>query len=148
MMKEALNAYMELDWEKYRGFYYDSAGIYQNQSWINDQPGISPDEMIASNKEFYSGIVETRMDDQIWEMVITGNGFYWVHFWGIWSGKFEASGNRIEVPIHASFNIMQGKIATEVSFFDNLKIYLEQQAIAIATAAESPEESSEADPEE
>ena len=95
MMKEALNAYMELDWEKYRGFYYDSAGIYQNQSWINDQPGISPDEMIASNKEFYSGIVETRMDDQIWEMVITGNGFYWVHFWGIWSGKFEASGNRI-----------------------------------------------------
>jgi len=145
LVKEALEVYLARDWDKYRSFYSETAGIYHNQTWLNEAPGMSPDEMIESTKEFYSGISETRIDGQIWEMVITGNGYHWVHFWGIWVGKLEGSDKPIEVPVHASFNIIEGKIATEVSFFDNLKIYLEQQAIA--TAADNPErEPSEADP--
>ena len=149
LMKEALEVYLARDWGKYRSFYSETAGIYQNQTWLNEAPGMSPDEMIETTKEFYVGINETRIDGQIWEMVITGNGYHWVHLWGIWAGKLEGSKKYIEVPVHASFNIIDGKIATEVSFFDNLKIYSEQKAIAAAAASEGSEkESSEEDSEE
>jgi hypothetical protein len=71
----------------------------------------------------------------VFEQVIDDDGKTWVNFWSNWRGTLAANGQEIEIPVHLSVNMVDGKIVNEYGFYDVSQIQAALQAIEAAKAA-------------
>lgn len=119
---------------------YD-ASIYADTSKTNYNTkgkGMSPSETIEyhkANDAMYSsrGFLDK---DQEYEMVKTDDGNTWVNCWLDWKGTLAANGKEFLIPIHLTYQFVDGKIVREVGMWDPSAIVLELQAINNMSADE------------
>lgn len=126
--KKAIDAYLKQDWVTYKSYYSDTAKIWDNV-WSDSDPGTTIDENIEGMKASTSSLVSYSFEESIYEMIISNDEEKYVYFWGKWTGKFTEDGDNVVVPVHIAFNVVDNKIVAEYGFWDNLPIYLAQQAL-------------------
>lgn len=81
-----------------------------------------------ANDENYSSRGFTGEDPE-YEMVITDEGKTWVNCWLDWKGTMKGNGKVIEMPVHLTYQFIDGKIVREVGYWDPTEIVLNLQAI-------------------
>ncbi|MFC2120142.1 hypothetical protein ACFLTI_00945 [Bacteroidota bacterium] len=129
LCKKLVEAYNNQDWETFKSNYCDTAKIWHNSKYLVD-PGISPGAFIDGVKETSAEMEYFRFTDNArWEMIIDNDDNRWVHFWGNWEGKFIKSESKIININHIDYLVKDGKIVSEVGYWDNLPYYLETQKI-------------------
>ena len=132
VIKKLLNDYHAGDWDAWKSNYADTAKIFHN-TW---KTGASPDETIASLKSILANTSKYRFDegeDEIfYEQTIDDDGKTWVNFWGNWRGTLAANGQELEIPVHLSCHMADGKIVNEYGFYDVSNFVLAIQAIETA----------------
>ena len=69
-------------------------------------------------------------EDQEFEMVTTDEGEVWVNSWLDWQATMAESGTVIDMPIHLTFQFIDGKIVKEIGLYDRTAIVLALQASA------------------
>jgi hypothetical protein len=108
--------YQDGNWENWMTHYSDTAKIYHN-TWKYDQ---SPTETQESLKESLSNVSSYKFDEEpiYYEMTIADDGRKWVSFWGNWRGTLAANDMELEIPVHLSFNMVDGKIVEEYGYYD------------------------------
>lgn len=119
--------------ENYNSKTYDTS-IYADTSRTNynsKENGMTPDETMAYHKqtdEAYSsrGFLDK---DQEYEMVTTDDGETWVNCWLDWQGTMAGNGKKIKVPIHLTYQFIDGKIVREVGMWDPTEVVLAMQEI-------------------
>ena len=118
--------------------YADSSETYYN---TNKNP-MSAAEAMDYHKQADSNYASRGFDDehQEYEMVVTDKGETWVNSWLDWKGTLAANGKEIEIPVHLTFQFVNGKIVKEYGYWDPTEIVLElQKAAAEAKMAEEAE---------
>lgn len=140
-IKALIGDYESGNWEAWSSHYADTAMIYHN-TW---EKGSTPTETQESLKSILANTssygFDKGDDNMFLEQVIDDDGKTWVNFWGNWRGTLSANGQEIEIPVHLSMNLVDGKIVNEYGFYDVSQIQAALQAIEAAKAA--VEESSE-----
>ncbi|MCE2611777.1 ester cyclase [Flavobacteriaceae bacterium D16] len=109
--------YEQGNWESWMTKYADTAKAYHN-NWDNP---ISPKELqegFQQNLAAFSSY-EFKDDPAFYEMVLDNEGKTWVNFWGVWTGIPRGSDKALDLPVHLSINIEDGKIIEEYAFYDN-----------------------------
>lgn len=81
-----------------------------------------------ANDENYTSRGFTDKDPE-YEMVITDKGKTWVNCWLDWKGTMKGNGKEIEMPIHLTYQFIDGKIVREVGYWDPTEVVLNLQAI-------------------
>jgi len=139
VVKKLLSDYHAGDWDAWKTNYADTAKVFHN----NWKTGVSPAETAKSLKEILSNTFSYHFDegeDEIfYEQTIDDDGKTWVNFWGNWRGTLTANGQELEIPVHLSCQMDNGKIVREYGFYDVSNFVLALQEI---------EESSKATPKE
>lgn len=102
--------------------YADTAKTYYNTKGN----AMSPAETIAYHKQNdanYSsrGFLE---EDQEYEMTVTDDGKTWVNAWLYWKGTLVGSGQEIDIPIHLTYQFIDGKIVREFGYWDTSEVVL------------------------
>ncbi len=97
-----------------------------------DNP-MSPAETIANHKQqdsIYSdrGFLDK---DQEYEMVLTDDGDTWVNCWLYWQGTLAANNQEYSIPIHLTYQFIDGKIVEEVGHWDPSALVLAMQEIEV-----------------
>ncbi|MFN4763174.1 ester cyclase [Gillisia sp. Q332] len=67
--------------------------------------------------------------DQEFEMVVTDDGETWVNAWLDWQATLATNGKAIDMPVHMTFKIIDGKIVQEHGYWDPTEILMELQNI-------------------
>lgn len=96
--------------------YADTAKTYYNTK----DNHMSPSETIAYHKQndaVYSkrGFLEA---DQEYEMVVTDDGETWVNCWLDWEATLAANNQKYDMPIHLTYQFVNGKIVKEYGYWD------------------------------
>lgn len=107
--------------------YADTSKTYYN---TKDNP-MSAVETIEFHKQSdanYSsrGFVEK---DQEYEMVLTDDGNTWVNCWLDWKGTLVANDQEYHIPIHLTYQFIEGKIVREHGHWDPTPIVLAMQEV-------------------
>lgn len=63
--------------------------------------------------------------DQEYEMVVNDKGETWVNAWLDWQATIAATGKVVNMPVHMTFKIIDGKIVREYGYWDPTEIVLE-----------------------
>jgi ketosteroid isomerase-like protein len=108
--------------------YADTSQTFYNSS---SEKGMSPEETMNYHKQNdtnYSNRGFTDKDPE-YEMVITDDGKTWVNCWLDWKGTLAGNGKVIEMPIHLTYQFIDGKIVREVGYWDPTEVVLNLQAI-------------------
>ena len=119
--------------KNYNNKTYD-ASIYADTSKTNynsKDKAMSPSETIAyhqANDAMYSSR-EFLEEDQEYEMVKTDEGQTWVNCWLDWKGTLAGNGKEFMIPIHLTYQFIDGKIVREVGMWDPTEVVLELQAM-------------------
>ncbi|MBT8238506.1 MAG: nuclear transport factor 2 family protein [Croceitalea sp.] len=77
--------------------------------------------------------------DQEYEMVVTDDGETWVNCWLDWQGTLAANGKVFDMPVHLTYQFVDGKIVREVGYWDASALALEMQSLAMAENTEDME---------
>lgn len=72
--------------------------------------------------------------DQEFEMVVTDDGETWVNAWLDWQATLAANGKVIDMPVHMTFRIIDGKIVRELGYWDPTAIVMELQQVEVEKA--------------
>ncbi|PWL38441.1 hypothetical protein DKG77_09245 [Flagellimonas aquimarina] len=120
--------------------YADTSKTYYN---TKDNP-MSPSETMDYHKQTdvnYSSR-NFQEEDQEYEMVVTDDGETWVNCWLNWKGILAANSKEVTIPIHLTYQFVDGKIVREVGYWDPTEIVLALQQIEAETkmAEENTEE--------
>ncbi|MFS4456691.1 nuclear transport factor 2 family protein [Maribacter sp. 2304DJ31-5] len=67
--------------------------------------------------------------DQEYEMVLTDDGETWVNCWLDWKGTLAANNQEVEIPVHLTYQFIDGKIVREVGFWNPTEIVMALQAM-------------------
>ncbi len=108
--------------------YADTSKTYYNTK----NKAMSPQETIAyhqANDAAYSSR-EFLDKDQDYEMVKTDDGKTWVNCWLDWKGTLAANGKEFMIPIHLTYQFVDGKVVREVGMWDPSEVVLELQAMS------------------
>ncbi|MGM5470431.1 ester cyclase [Flavobacteriaceae bacterium LMO-SS05] len=132
-VKALLADYKAGNWEGWQSHYADSALVYHN-SW---DKGTSPQELakalkgtLANTSSYDFPEKDSNGENNIfYEQTIDDDGHTWVNFWGDWRGTLAATGQNIEIPVHLSMQMKDGKIYREYGFYDLSKYTVAMQAI-------------------
>jgi len=141
VIKKLVSDYEAGNWEAWAANYSDSAKIYHN-TW---KKGATPEETsdalkaILANTSSYG--FDHGEDEIFFEQTIDDDGETWVNFWGDWHGTLAANSQEIEIPVHLTCRMVDGKIQSEYGFYDVSEFVLALQAIDAEKAA--AEEASE-----
>jgi hypothetical protein len=76
-------------------------------------------------------------------MVIDDKGETWVNYWGVWKGTLAVTQETFEIPIHITFQFVDGKIVKEFGYWDNSKITLAMMQIQATEPAKSKDADAE-----
>lgn len=112
----------------------------------NSKNPILRKDLIAYHKEndkIYSSRGFTGEDPE-YEMVVTDEGKTWVNCWLDWKCVMKGNGKEIEIPIHLTYQFIDGKIVREVGMWNSTEIVLNLQEIE-ATKQKLTEDEEESD---
>ena len=114
--------------------YADSSKTFYNTK----DKGMSPTETIAyhqANDANYSerGFLDK---DQEYEMVKTDDGQTWVNCWLDWKCTLATNGKEIMIPIHLTYQFIDGKVVREVGMWDPTEVVLSLMQMDAMTADE------------
>lgn len=118
--------------------YADTSKTYYN---TKDNP-MSAAEAMDYHKQADANYTSRGFADehQEYEMVLTDDGETWVNCWLGWNGTLAATGKKVNIPVHLTFQFVNGKIVKEYGYWDPTEIVLElQKAAAEAKMAEEAE---------
>jgi len=117
MVKALVADYEQGNWESWAEKYADTAKVYHN-SWDN---GISAQELKEGFQENLAAFssYDFKDDPVFYEMIIDNEDKTWVNFWGVWTGTPKGSDKSLDLPVHLSINVEDGKIIEEYAFYDN-----------------------------
>ncbi len=95
------------------------------------QKSLTPEETIAyhkANDQIYAsrGFIEK---DQEYEMVVTDDGKTWVNFWSDWKGTLAGNNQEIFIPIHLTYQFIDGKIVRESGYWNASQVMLAQEKV-------------------
>jgi len=110
--------------------YADTSKTYYNSK----DNALSKDEVLAyhqGNDAIYSSR-SFMAEDQHYEMVITDEGDTWVNCWLNWEGTLKGNGQTYQLPIHLTYQFLDGKIVREIGMWDRTEIAMAQMAIEAA----------------
>ncbi len=95
-----------------------------------DNP-MSPAETIAYHQETDKTYKSRSFldKDQEYEMVLTDDGNTWVNCWLYWQGTLAANNQKYSIPIHLTYQFIDGKIVEEVGHWDPSALVLAMQEI-------------------
>ncbi|RTE53087.1 hypothetical protein EHW67_12970 [Arenibacter aquaticus] len=118
-------------------FYTDTSKTYYN---TKDNP-LSPEETIAYHKEMDKNYSERGFldQDQEYEMVVTDKGETWVNCWLDWRGTLSANDQVIDIPIHLTYQFIDGKIVREVGMWDPTEVVLALQEMEMKNSMSADE---------
>ncbi|WP_222984528.1 nuclear transport factor 2 family protein [Flagellimonas meishanensis] len=107
--------------------YADTSKTYYN---TKDNP-MSANEAMDFHKDSDTNYISRGFggSHQEYEMVITDKGETWVNSWLDWKGTLAANGKEIDIPIHLTFQFVDGKIVREHGYWDPTTVVLELQKI-------------------
>jgi hypothetical protein len=140
VVKKLVADYHNGDWEAWRTNYSDSAKLYHN-TWKNSA---TPEDIRDALKGLLANTSKYHFDESedmiFYEQIIDNEDKTWVNFWGNWQGTLAANGQELQIPVHLSCLMKDGKIAAEYGFYNLGEINAALKAIAKAEA-EAAEES-------
>ncbi len=118
-------------------FYADTSKTFYN---AKDNP-LSPEETIAYHKEMDKKYSERSFldQDQEYEMVVTDEGETWVNCWLDWRGTLSANDLVIDIPIHLTYQFIDGKIVREVGMWDPTEVVLALQEVEMKNSMSADE---------
>lgn len=142
-VKAAFDNYLSGDWETYQTHYAADAKIHSNST--ESKPS-TIQEIIALQKMEIAPLSSYSIDkeNQALEMVLEDEGETWVNYWGVWSGTLTATNQTFEIPIHITYQFIDGKIVEQHGYWNNTEITLATRALqaeeeAKAAAAAIPD---------
>ncbi|MCX2720289.1 nuclear transport factor 2 family protein [Lentiprolixibacter aurantiacus] len=139
VVKSLVADYEQGNWESWLTKYADTAKVYHN----NWDEGITANELKEAFQESLAPFSTYSFKDEpiFYEKVIDNNGKTWVNFWGVWQATPTGSDKSMDVPVHLSVNVEDGKIVEEYGFWDGSII---QNAMAELTAMQNAPEAEQA----
>lgn len=117
-IKAMFNAYESGDLESQRQYYAPNAQIFINTP--ESKPATLDDIMNSQKEEMgmFSNYSISLNEDGI-EMVTTDKGETWVNVWAEWTGRLTETNQKFVVPVHETFQFVDGKIVKEYGYWDN-----------------------------
>jgi hypothetical protein len=132
LIKKSNAAYVAGNWKTMRTVYADTAKVFGN-TWHKNQ-GITAGEFIKQLEANAANYSDYKIsEDAIYEMVITDTGEKWVYNWFQWSGTHK-NGTKVKMPIHIAFLIVNGKVAFQAHYFDQLPAFLAENPLPVVKA--------------
>ena len=128
IVKATINYYDLQRWDSLPFSYADTAKIYYN-SRKNILSPIDLKSYFTRNSESFS----TRAfedESREYEMIEDNNGKVWVNFWGIWEGNLKANNKKIRIPVHITYQFIDGKIVNEFGYWSTDELNQELRIIA------------------
>lgn len=124
-IQKAIDAYVAGDWATFRANYADTAVSTHNKVRMD------MDSLMRFHQNARKSYDKVEFETIAKEMVKTEDGSQWTHYWGTWKGTIKGTGQTVEIPIHISGLLVQGKVAAEYLFYDTSEI---RAALAAAAA--------------
>ena len=127
IVKTAIKNYNDKAYDT--SIYADTAKTFFNST--SKDKFMSPDETVAyhkANDELYSSRSFTDNDPE-YEMVVTDDGETWVNCWLEWKGILAANNQEVTVPIHLTYQFVDGKVVREVGMWDPSQVLLALQEV-------------------
>lgn len=125
MVKKLISNYNNKSFDT--SMYADTSKTYYN---TNKNP-MSASETMDYHKQTDVNYASRgfQNDDQEYEMVVTDDGETWVNCWLQWQCTLAANNKKIEIPIHLTYQFVDGKIVREYGYWDPTAIVMELQKI-------------------
>lgn len=120
-VKSIINDYDTKNWESLTSHYADTAKVTFN----NNKP-IDASELPSLHNQsdkFYASRGFLKDDFEI-EMIVADDGKTWVNFWGTWKATLASSGKEFVIPIHLTYQFINGKVVKEYGYWDGTEITL------------------------
>ncbi len=117
LIKSLVADYEQGNWESWMTRYADTAKVYHNE-WEN---GIGAMELKEGFQESLANFSAYGFKEEpiFYERTLDDDGKTWVNFWGVWTATPKGSDKAIDVPVHLSVNVEDGKIIEEYGFWDS-----------------------------
>jgi len=123
-VKSIIKDYDSKNYENLTSHFADTAKVSIN----NNKPFNASElpEFHGQSDGFYSsrGFLT---DDLEFEMVVTDEGKTWVNFWGTWKGTLASSGKDYLIPIHLTYQFIDGKVVKQYGYWDGTEITMAMQ---------------------
>ncbi len=118
-------------------FYADTSKTYYN---TKENP-MSPEEVMAYHKQMDMNYTQRGFldKDQEYEMVLTDEGETWVNCWLDWRGTLTATDQVIDIPIHLTYQFIDGKIVREVGMWDPTAVVMALQEVEMKNSMSADE---------
>lgn len=134
-IKALVADYESGNWDAWAAHYADTAKIFHN-TWKTGSTPAETQEALKSILANTSSYGFDKGDENIFfEQTIDDDGKTWVNFWGNWRGTIAANSQEIEIPVHLSIHMENGKIVNEYGFYDVSQFQAAMQAIEAEKAA-------------
>ena len=135
-VKAVFDAYEAGDFEGQRIYYAENAQIFYNTP--ESKPS-TLDQILTQQQADLEGISAYSIDftDDAIEMVTTDKGETWVNVWAEWKATMTATGQQFVIPMHETFQFVDGKIVKEFGYWDNspiMQAFMEYEMSQKATA--------------
>jgi hypothetical protein len=124
LAKQVDASFANSDWSSFRAAFSDTAKIWVNTSWSD--PSISADTLAANFSTARAGMTDAKLNNSVYEMIVTDEGDHWVHRWGVWQATL-ANGKSISWTSNVSFLVSGGKITIAAYIYNALPGYLANQ---------------------
>ena len=128
----------------YNSMTYDTS-MYADTSktfYNTKDKSMSPAETIAFHQETDKNYKSRSFPEkgQEYEMVLTDDGKTWVNCWLDWQGTLAANNQEYNIPVHLTYQFIDGKIVREHGYWDPTPLVMAlQEAEATMKMAEEPE---------
>ena len=111
-IQKTIDAYVAADWATFRASYADTAISTHNTIKMD------VDSLMRFHQNARKAYDKVEFSTLAKEMIKYENGDQWTHFWGVWKGTIKGSGQTIEMPIHISGLLVNGKVGAEYLLYD------------------------------
>jgi hypothetical protein len=111
-IQKSLDAYVAGDWATFRANYADTAISMHNTIKMD------MDSLMRFHQNARKAYDKVEMSTIFKEVLQYEDGSKWTHYWGVWKGTIKGTGQTIDMPIHISGKLVQGKVAEEHLFYD------------------------------
>ena len=132
LLKKGLENYEDANWKEWIKQYSDSAKIYQNTwtSWKTPEETRTSHEQIIAQLSSYS----FEKKELFFEQIIDDRGRTWVNFWGLWKGTLKVNNKSIEIPVHLTILVADGKVINEYGYWNSAKLNEELKKAQLASS--------------
>ncbi len=126
-VKKAIKSYNDKTYDM--SVFADSSKTFFNSN--SKDKFMSNEETVAyhkANDENYSNRGFTNNEPE-YEMVVTDDGEIWVNSWLEWKATLAANEKEITIPIHLTYQFVDGKIVRQVGYWDPTEVVMNLQEI-------------------